>query len=161
MNRKLRATFVLATMPAALALAATAASAAPGWHASRTGNASAKAGTWSTAPAATLTCNGLTTINWTAARPSQMTCSLQVTNTSTAPETIVLSAGAFTALNHPATQTLSSPSTFTLLPAGQSASDTLTITMPSMGASGAQTASVTASVGATVLATITETATVP
>src|ERR1017187_1964497 len=160
MNRKLRATFALATVPAALALSATAASAAAGWHASGTGAASAKAGTWSTAPTATLTCAGLTTISWTAARPSQMTCSLQVTNTGSASETIALSAGTFTAPNHPATQTLSSPSTFTLA-AGVSASDTLTITMPSAGGPGAQTASITASVGATVLATITETATVP
>jgi hypothetical protein len=160
MNRKLRAAFALATVPAALALSATAASAALGWHASGTGPAAAKAGTWSTAPTATLTCNGLTTITWTAARPSQMTCSLLVTNTSSASENIVLSAGAFTALNHPATQTLSSPFSFPLA-AGASTSDTLTVTMPSMGASGAQTASVTASVGGTVLATITETATVP
>jgi hypothetical protein len=159
MNRKLRAAFALATVPAAVALSATAASAALGWHASGTGAAAAKAGTWSTAPTATLTCNGLTTLNWTAARPSQMTCSLQVTNTGSAPETIVLSAGAFTAA-HALTQVLSSPSTFTLLPAGQSASDTLTITTPQNATQGTQTASVTASVSGTVLATITETATV-
>jgi hypothetical protein len=158
MNRKLRATFALATVPAALALTATAASAALGWHASRTGPAAAKAGTWSTAPAATLTCNGLTTINWTAAHGSQMTCSLQVTNTGRAPETIVLSAGTFTAA-HALTQVLSSPSTFTL-PAGMSTSDTLTITTPQNATQGTQTASVTASVSGTVLATITETATV-
>jgi hypothetical protein len=158
MNRKLRTTFALATMPAALALTATAASAAPGWHASRTGNASAKAGTWSTAPTATLTCNGLTTINWTAPHGSLMACSLQVTNTGSAPETIVLSAGTFTAA-HPLTQALSSPSTFTLA-AGASASDTLTITTPQNATQGTQTASITASVSGTVLATITETATV-
>jgi hypothetical protein len=160
MNRKLRAAFALATVPAALALTATAASAALGWHASGTGAASAKAGTWSTAPTATLTCNGLTTLNWTAARPSLMTCSLQVTNTSSVSENIVLSAGPFTAQNHPATQSLSNISSIPLA-AGASASDTLTINMPSQGASGAQTASVTASMGATVLATLTETATVP
>jgi uncharacterized membrane protein len=159
MNRKLRATFALATVPAALALSATAASAALGWHATGTGTASAKAGTWSTAPTATLTCNGLTTINWTAAHGSQMTCSLQVTNTGSAPETIVLSAGTFTA-KHPLTQALSSPSTFTLVPTGQSASDTLTIDTPQNATPGTQTASITASVSGTVLATITETATV-
>lgn len=157
MNRKLRAAFVVATMPAALALSATAASAAPGWHTSATGTASAQAGTWTTTPAATLTCNGSQTINWTAARGSQMTCSLLVTNTSSASEIIVLSAGAFTA-SRPVTQALSSPSSFTLA-AGASASDTLTIATPQNATPGAQTASVTASVAGTVLATITETVT--
>lgn len=159
MNRKLRAAFVVATMPAALALSATAASAAPGWHTSATGTASAQAGTWTTTPAATLTCNGSQTINWTAARPSQMSCSLQVTNTGSASEIIVLSAGAFTATQHSLTQVLSSPSSFTLAP-GASASDTLTITTPQNATQGAQTASVTASVAGIVMATITETATV-
>jgi hypothetical protein len=161
MNRKLRAAFALATMPAAIAVSATAASAATGWHASGAGAASAKSGTWTTTPTATLTCNGLTTIAWTAAHGSQMTCSLQVTNTGSGPETIVLSAGAFNGTPHALTQVLSSPSTFTLA-AGVSASDTLTITTPQNATQGAQTASVTASVSGigTVLATITETATV-
>ena len=159
MNRKLRAAFALATMPAAIAISATAASAATGWHASGAGAASAKSGTWTTTPTATLTCNGLTTINWTAARPSQMSCSMQVTNTGSASEIIVLSAGAFTATQHSLMQVLSSPSSFTLAP-GASTSDTLTITTPQNATQGAQTASVTASVAGIVMATITETATV-
>jgi hypothetical protein len=157
MNRKLRTAIALAAIPAAIAVTATAASAATGWHASTAGHAAARSGTWNTA-SATLTCDNMTTLTWTGARGSQVSCSLQVTNTSTATETIVLTAGTFTAA-HPITQTLSTPTTFTLA-AGASATDTLTGTIPANATLGTQTSAITAKVGTTTVATITETATV-
>jgi hypothetical protein len=157
MNRKLRAALALAAIPAAIAVTATAASAATGWHASTAGTAAARSGTWSTA-SATLTCQGMTALNWAAKQGDQTSCSLQVTNTSTASETIVLTASAFTAA-HPVTQSLATPTTFTLA-AGASATDTLSASVPANATLGAQNATITAKVGSTTVATITETVTV-
>jgi hypothetical protein len=157
MNR--RRLTVLAAIPATLIVGATAASAAVGWHSSGIGNASVVAGTWVVPASGTLTCSGLTSFSATISKAGPgTTCTLTVKNTSGAAETITLSPGTFDGSPHALSQSLAATSI--PLAAGASTTDLLTIGVQSSTTQGAQHATVTANVGGTVVATLTETITV-